>query len=118
MKSWSSSRNYLALIRQDVDALKHESSLQHPTSVDNREEDETTDKSVQPSGQPVVNNNGGLAAQDTTVLNQGSSWADEMDVRDPLLDDNLPAKETVPIKVVPVTDLPERSVYSQDDRNR
>ena len=97
----------MALIRQDVDALKRESSFQPCTSeevVDDRGGDDTTDDSVQPSGQPLANSSGGLAAQDTTALNQGSLWAEEMDVRDPLLDDDLPTKGAVPINVVPVTE--------------
>ena len=100
----------MALICQNVNALKCESSFQHCTLeevVDNKEGDETVDNSVQPPGQPLANNSNGLEAQDTTILNQGSSWAKEMDVHNPLLDDDLPAKGA-PIKVVPVVDRTDK----------
>jgi len=85
----------MALMRQDVDALKRVSLHQPNTSeevVDSREVDETTDESAP------------LPAHPPTSSGQSSSWADEMDLRDQLLDDDDPTKDAATIKVVPVTE--------------
>ena len=58
------------------------------------------DESASLPSQPLANSSGS-AAHNSTQL---SSWAEEMELRDPLLDDDKPAKGAAPIKVVPVTD--------------
>ena len=97
----------MASIRQDVNTLKCESTLQCNTSregVDNGEVDETADESAPLPTRPLTNNNSGSPPKDTTGHDQSSSWAKEMEVRDPLLDDNAPRKDAISIRVVPVTD--------------
>ena len=94
----------MASMRQDVDALKRASSLQRDASeevVDNGDVNDTADESASLPSQPLANSSGS-AAHNSTQL---SLWAEEMELRDPLLDDDdEPAKGAAPIKVVPVTD--------------
>jgi len=46
------------------------------------------------------NNNSGSSPKNTT---SNTLWAEGMDQRDPLLDDDAPPKDSIPIRVVPVT---------------
>ena len=91
-------------MHQDVDALKRASSLQRDASeevVNNGDANDTADESALLPSQPLANSSGS-AAHNSTQL---SSWAEEMELRNPLLDDDdEPAKGAAPIKVVPVTD--------------
>ena len=95
----------MASIRQDVNALKRESMLQHtPSSAvdDDGAADETVDDSPHTAARPPGKNNNDSSPK-TTCHSQSASWSEEMDVRDPLLDDDVPTKDSAPIKVVPVT---------------
>ena len=98
----------MALIRQDVNGLKRASSFQPNNSeepVDTGATDETADDSVPPPNQLLISNNSSLVTQNTgPASSQSSSWAEEMDNRDPLLDDDDPEAGTRSINVVPVTE--------------
>ena len=98
----------IALICQDVDRLKRASLFQPNNSeepVDTRAADETADDSVPPPNQLLTSNNSSLVTQNTgPASSQSSMWAEEMDNRDPLLDDNDPEAGTKPINVIPVTE--------------
>ena len=77
-------------IHQDVDMLKRANLIQRNTSeevVDTGIADEMADESIPLSNQ--------------LLSHQHSSWAEEMDIRDPQLDDDNPMSE---INVVPVTE--------------
>jgi len=89
----------MAPIRQDVDALKHQSTLQHtPSSA--VDDDGAADNSPHTAARPPGKNNNDSSPK-TTCHSQSALWSEEMDVRDPLLDDDVPTKESAPIKVVP-----------------
>ena len=91
----------MALICQDVDMLKRANSIQHNTSeevVDIGIADETTDKSALFSNQLLSHQHS----------SQHSSWAEEMNIRDPQLDDDDPTSESMEINVIPVTEQTNR----------
>ena len=99
----------MASIRQDVDALKRESSHQRrpPGEEADRDGDNTTDESAQLPGQLLATHDSGRTGQEPAACNQGSSsssWAEEMDSVDLLLDNDEPTPEAARVKVVPVTD--------------
>ena len=67
-----------------------------------------TDDSPQLTSWPFKNNNSGSSPKNTTSNGQTTSWAEEMDLRDPLLD-NTPTKDSFPIRVYPVTSCTKES---------
>ena len=75
-------------IHHDVDALKSASSLQRSDSQRPGDADYMAEESAllssQPSGSGVANN----TVVETTTHIPGTSWAEEMDIRDPLSDDD------------------------------
>ena len=91
----------MASIRQDVDALKRESTSQRnfPKEAD---DDGTADETGE---DPVTHSPESSGAQPKNLASnsQTVSWAEEMDMRDPLLDDDTPTKDSARIAVVPVT---------------
>jgi len=93
----------MASIRQDVDALKLESSHQRrpPGEEADNDGDDTT---AQLPGQLLATHDSGRTGQEPAACNQGSSWAEEMDSVDPLLDNDEPTPEAARVKVVPVMD--------------
>jgi len=68
-----------------------------------------TDDSPQLTSQPFKNNNSGSSPKSTASNGQIISWAEEMNPRDPLLDET-PTKDSFPIRVYPVTSCIKESL--------
>ena len=95
----------MELISQDVNALKHGRMTRCNPSLeadDNGMLDETADDSPQLTSWPFKTNNSDSSPKNTASNGQTASWAKEMDLRDPLLDDT-PTKDSIPIRVIPLT---------------
>jgi len=71
-------------------------------AYDNRIVDGMTDDSPQLTSRPFKNINSGSSPKNITSNDQSTSWAEEMDLRDPLLD-STSKKDSFPIRVYPVT---------------
>lgn len=95
----------MASIRQDVDALKREStsSRNPPKEADNNETADETAEDPPPQLVTRPPERSASPPKDAASNSHTTSWAEEMDVRDPLLDDDVPTKDSARIAVVPVT---------------
>ena len=95
----------MASIRQDVDSLKRESMSQHDPSRE-ADDDGTADETGEDSPQLVtrpLETSSSSSLPKTASNGHAVSWAEEMDMRDPLLDDDTLTKDSAHIAVVPVT---------------
>ena len=102
----------MAVICQDFNELKHGGTTYCNPSLeayDNGILDGMTDNSPQLTFRPFKNNNSGSSPKSTTSNGQTTSWAEEMDPRDPLLDDT-PTKDSFSIRVYPVTSCTKQSL--------
>ena len=99
----------MASIRRDVDMLKRESLLHRVTTDEftgNEDMDETADNSALRSDQPPAKRSSAATSLEPTTCIKGTTWAEKMDTRDPILDDDDLSSAVAPaaINVVPVTD--------------
>jgi len=102
----------MTVICQDVNKLKHGGTTQCNPSLeayDNGILDGMTDDSPQLTSRPFKKNNSGSSPKSTASNGQTTSWAEEMDPRDPLLD-ITPTKNSFPIRVYPVTSCTKESL--------
>ena len=96
----------MTLLRQDVDRLMRASSLQRDQSTNpgSGAADNMTSELVPPAPPPSNSESASAMVLDSPHRIPGTTWAEEMDMISPLVDDETPPGTTPTIQVVPVSE--------------
>ena len=96
----------MTLLRQDVDRLMRASSLQRDQSTNpgSGAADNMTSELVPPAPPPSNSESANAMVLEPPHRIPGTTWAEEMDMISPLVDDETPPGTTPTIQVVPVSE--------------
>ena len=100
----------MTLLRQDVDRLMRASSLQHDQSTNpgSGTADNMTSELVPPTPPPSNSESASATVLELPHRIPGTTWAEEMDMISPLVDDKTPPGTTPTIQVVPVSERTDK----------